>query len=86
MKIRTLSEPQATSGDSKLAADITNKRGFAECWGVSTRTVDNWLRAGLPHMKLSARMIRISVGEGGEWLRSRFGTQRLGANTRSATT
>jgi DNA-binding transcriptional regulator YiaG len=68
-----------TKNTQERAADSTNilsKRTFAERWGTSPRTVDNWLRAGLPHMKLSARMLRIDAAEADAWMRGKFGTQR----------
>jgi hypothetical protein len=75
MKIKTLM-PEAAAGDSKSAAEIVNKRGYADRWHVSTRTCDNWIARGLPHAKISTRMIRIVVSEADSWMRAQFGQQR----------
>ena len=76
-----LKTPLAAGGIDQSAAQILNKRLYSERWNVSTRTTDNWLRLGLPHIKLSARMIRICAPEADAWLRERFGQQRRGKVT-----
>ena len=70
--------PDAATGP-KLAAPITDKRGFALRWLFSIRHVDNLLRLGLPHCKIGKRRVRIVVEEADAWMRERFGTQRRGA-------
>ena len=62
-----------------VATGIANKGDFAMRWNVSPRCVDVWLKAGLPHLKLSARMIRINVPDADQWLKEKFGTQRRAA-------
>jgi hypothetical protein len=59
--------------------EIVDKAGFARRWSVSTRTVENWLRLGLPHMKLGSRRVRIVIREADAWLREQFYTQRTAA-------
>jgi len=72
-----LRKPETASGTEHLAAQVTNKRGYAERWQSSVRTVDNWIARGLPHIKLSPRMIRINIPEADAWLRQKFGCQRF---------
>lgn len=69
--------PDAATGQ-KLATDITNKRGYAQHWQFSVRKCDQLLAKGLPHLKLSARQIRISIPEADAWMREQFQTQRIG--------
>lgn len=71
-----MTNTQNTQEQAPGSTNILNKRTFAERWRTSPRTVDNWLRAGLPHMKLSARMLRIDAAEADAWMREKFGTQR----------
>ncbi|MGO8839070.1 MAG: hypothetical protein ACLQAH_07495 [Limisphaerales bacterium] len=65
--------------DNKLAAEITDKRGFGQRWLFSTRHVDNLIAAGLPHCKIGSRRIRILIGEADKWMVEKYGTQRRGA-------
>lgn len=66
--------PEAVTGGEKLTA--TSKRIFAERYGVSLRTCDGWLADGMPHLKLSARQVRIPIADADQWLRTHFLTQR----------
>ena len=77
--MHTRQTPAAATGDTTLAAPVAfDKLAYARRWGMSRRTVDNWLAAGLPHLKFGARRVRILPGEADEWLRQRFSTQRRG--------
>lgn len=77
----TKQKPDAATGDeTKLATPYTNKRGFAERWSSSVRSVDNWLSAGLPHLAIGRRKIRICIAEGDAWMQEQFRTQRRATN------
>ena len=67
---------ETAPGNSKLAADITDKRGFAARWSFSVRHVDNLLAQGLPHLAIGKRRVRIVVAEADSWMRNRFHTRR----------
>ena len=66
----------AATNEPKLAAEITDKKGFAAHWLFAPRTIDNLLRDGLPHVKYGKRRVRICIPEADEWMRQKFGTQR----------
>jgi len=71
-----------TATEMKLAekvAEILDKKSYAERWCFSVRTIDNFLRAGMPHLRVGERRVRIIVAEADAWMRQRFGTQRRGA-------
>ena len=61
---------------SRDPAPVTDKRGYAERWGFSLRTVDNLLAKGLPHLKIGARRVRIEIAAADQWMRQTFGVQR----------
>lgn len=71
--------PDATTGDTKLVADITDKRGYAARWQGSVRWIDGLLAQGLPHCKIGARRVRILIPEADAWMQAQFHTQRRGA-------
>lgn len=52
--------------------DYENKKQFAERLGISLRTVDNLLAKGMPHVKLTRKLIRIPRGAADEWLSERL--------------
>jgi hypothetical protein len=58
------------------AANITDKRGYAQRWKFSSRHVDNLLARGLPHLKIGKRRVRILIEEADAWMRQTYGTQR----------
>jgi len=67
---------------------LLKKRDLAVTLNVSSRTVDNLLRAGLPHLRLANRTLRFEPAECVNWLREKYRTQRRGnaltlANERS---
>ena len=74
----TVHEPDAATGNFKLATDITDKRGFAQRWRFSVRHVDNLLAQGLPHLKIGKRRVRLIIPEADAWMQDRFGTRRIG--------
>jgi excisionase family DNA binding protein len=53
------------------APDYENKRQLAARLGVSVRTVDNLLTRGLPHCKLTRKLIRFPRAAVDEWLAER---------------
>ena len=55
-----------------------NKRELAAIIGVSVRSIDNFLAAGLVHFRLTARCIRFDVTEVRAWMKERYATQRIG--------
>lgn len=55
---------------------LHNRVTLAEAVRVSPRTIDNWTRNGMPHLKLSPRMIRFDLGEVLNWMRSHHATRR----------
>ena len=65
----------ATTGPTALAQqpvrDYENKKQFADRLGVSLRTVDNLLARGLPHVKITRKLIRIPRLAADEWLAER---------------
>jgi hypothetical protein len=76
--LKNISLPEAATSGSKLAAEITDKAGYAQRWQFSRRTVDNLLRDGLPHIKYGKRRVRIVIREGDRWMVQRYGQQRRG--------
>ena len=69
-------EPPAASvpADEKITAE--NKVQVSQRFAVSKRTCDGWLASGMPHLKLSARMVRVPVAEATQWVRERYLVQR----------
>lgn len=52
---------------------ITDKRGYAQRWGLCVRTINNLIDRGLPHLKIGARRVRIDVAEADAWMRRTYG-------------
>jgi len=73
MKFESFLMTDAATGNKFAALD---KVGFGQQFDVSKRTVDGWLADGLPHLKLSARCVRIPDAEGAAWVEEKFLTQR----------
>lgn len=69
---------EADQDNSKLATEITDKRGFAARWKFSTRHVDNFIAQGLPHLAVGKRRVRIVVAEADAWMKARFAARRRG--------
>lgn len=74
-KIVSCETPDTATGN-KLAAEVTDKRGFGQRWQFSVRTIDNFLKAGLPHLKIGTRRVRIVIKEADTWMKEHFGQQR----------
>ena len=51
--------------------DFENKRQLAARLGVSLRTIDNLLVRGLPHLRLTRRLIRFPRAAVDEWIAER---------------
>ena len=63
---------QPASGSSQLPTpDYENKRQLAARLGVSIRTIDNLLTRGLPHVKLTRKLIRFPRSAVDGWLAER---------------
>jgi len=60
------------------AAVIGRKKDFAQHIRVSPRSVDQMLANGMPHMRISNRMVRINFAEATQWLEEHFRVQRRG--------
>ena len=67
-----------TATGSKLAGEITDKKGYGRRWSFSVRHIDNLIAQGLPHLKIGERRVRIVVAEADDWMRKRFGVRRRG--------
>ncbi len=68
----------ATSNQSSLAAvpRYGSKRDVAAMLQMSIRTVDNFVAAGCPHLRVSSRRLRFDMAEVRQWLADNFRTQR----------
>ena len=53
-----------------------SKRKFAENFGVSVRTVDNWMHRGMPVIKIGRRVLCDSASA--EWVRGHRTTMPAG--------
>lgn len=51
--------------------EYENKRQLAARLGVSVRTIDNLLKRGLPHLKLTRKLTRFPRVAVNEWLAER---------------
>jgi len=51
--------------------EYENKRQLAARLGVSVRTIDNLLLRGLPHLKLTRKLVRFPRAVVDEWLTER---------------
>ena len=72
----------AGAGESRLSdnehAAFGSKRDLAAMIGLSVRSVDNYLSAGLPHIALSKRRIKFDLAECRLWFKEKYGARRLG--------
>jgi excisionase family DNA binding protein len=60
-KIRSSQSPRVSPGEAKFHHWFTDKRGIAERYGVSERTIDNWIRVRrIPHLK-AGRVVRFNI-------------------------
>lgn len=60
----------------ELPAHYGSKRDVAAMVQMSVRSVDNFVAAGCPHLKLGKRRLRFDMGEVRQWLADNFRTQR----------
>jgi hypothetical protein len=73
--------PDAAPGQTQVADNIVDKRGFAARWKFSIRQIDNFLAQGMPHLKVGNRRTRILIDEADRWMTERFATRRIGKLT-----
>jgi hypothetical protein len=59
-----------------MIVEILTKREFADRWKLSTRTVDRFLKMGLPRFAVGTRRIRILSSAGDSWMKKNFTTAR----------
>jgi hypothetical protein len=78
MKKHTINVPDAAPGQSKVAENIVDKRGFAARWKFSLRQIDNFLAQGMPHLKIGKRRVRILIDAADAWMNEKFATRRIG--------
>ena len=74
MQNNAIDASEMAVGGANLAA--VDKITFGQLFDVSKRTVDAWLAAGCPHLKLSSRMVRVPVAAGTAWVKERYLIQR----------
>jgi len=55
---------------------FADKRTVATMLGMSTRSVDNFLAEGMPHLKLGLRRVRFDLDEVRAWLKEKYGISR----------
>ena len=66
--------PDTATGNPKA---VTDKKGYGQRWLFSARHVDNLIAAGLPHLKVGKRRVRIVIAHADTWMIEKYGTQRL---------
>jgi hypothetical protein len=72
--MNALQAPSSTSGKSEVR--FASKRDAAAYVGVSPRTINSFLRAGCPHVKMSPKIVRIDLNEMATWLKEHYGVRR----------
>ena len=70
--------PDTATGNTTA---VTDKKGYGQRWLFSPRHVDNLIAAGLPHLKIGSRRVRIVIEEADRWMLEKYGTQRRGPAT-----
>ena len=70
MKDNNAVQPVPGAGQTR-EPDYENKQQLATRLGVSVRTIDNLLVRGLPHLKLTRKLIRFPRVAVDEWLAER---------------
>ena len=66
--------PDTPTGSIKFGG----KKEVAAMVGCCIRTVDNLMRQGCPHLKLGRRKVIFDLEEVADWLKRRYGCQRIG--------
>jgi predicted DNA-binding transcriptional regulator AlpA len=77
----TETDAQKFSATNNNPATFGSKKDVARMLQMSVRSVDNFLAAGLPHVKISSRRVRFDLPECRQWFKERFGQQRRGRAT-----
>jgi predicted DNA-binding transcriptional regulator AlpA len=71
--------PEAVTGEPQMTATrYGSKKDVARMVQMSTRSVDNFINEGCPHLKLGARRVRFDMVETRQWLAETFRVQRRG--------
>lgn len=55
-----------------------DKRALAQAFCVHPRTVSNWMSEGLPHLKITRRLVRYEIETCRAWLKDKFEVSRIG--------
>ena len=70
----------ASSRETRAAThegrNLGDKEDVAALLKSCTRTVENLMAQGLPHMKVTPRMVRFDMDDVRAWMKQQFGTQR----------
>lgn len=75
--------PAAGLNGSPAGPRFGDKKSVAAMISMSTRSVDNLMREGLPHLKIGPRRCRFDLQECADWLREHYRVQRRGPATSS---
>jgi hypothetical protein len=85
MSERNSSKSEIGTDEIKLPTNGTGspprlgtKKDVAAMIQMSPRSVDNYLAAGLPCIKLSPRRCRFDLDECAAWFKTNYGVQRIG--------
>ena len=76
--------PDAAAGNKSAAITNTlsqfgSKKDVAAMLQMGVRSVDNYVAAGCPVIKLSKRRCRFDLAEVREWFKAQYGQQRRGS-------
>ena len=73
-----MSATDAATVNTELATTprYGSKRDVAAMLQMSVRSVDNFVAAGCPHLRVSSRRLRFDMGEVRAWLADNFRCQR----------
>lgn len=61
--------------ESNIAPALLRKRELAKLLNVCPRTIENLMRAGLPHLKPSSRLVLFNGDDALGWFKERFATK-----------
>jgi predicted DNA-binding transcriptional regulator AlpA len=78
MKANQVVVCENTVRENPINVAFGGKRDVAKMVGVCNRTVDNWLQCGMPHIKLSRRLVRFDLREVESWLKKQYSVRRQG--------
>lgn len=68
----------ATEAKSPQSPRFLTKKELAKLYQLSTRTIDNFLADGMPHLAIGRRRVRIEEGEARQWIQGRYEKRRNG--------